>query len=316
MIPQELKEMLKKHRYQPAGRHSAVKLCYWNMASIKSKGERHCYKQEWYGTDSHRCVQCTPSSVFCDHMCRFCWRTQPSDIGVDWNQMSELGDEPKDIVNAFINAQRILIRDLARSPKCDPKLIKKAMEPRHFALSLSGEPMFYSRIGEILQELRKRNHSTFIVTNGTFPETLKKMPALPSQLYVTLPAPDEEMYEYICRPLIKGGWDRLMETLSMLSSLDCRTCIRITAVKGMNIENIETYRKIIEKANPNFVEVKGFSMVGSSAMRLNEDHQPSHAEILEFSRKLGYPVIREFEPSKVSLLDVNWGKKSTKLKGL
>ena len=38
--------------------------------------DRECYKQTFYGIQSHRCLQMTPSINQCNHMCLFCWRHQ------------------------------------------------------------------------------------------------------------------------------------------------------------------------------------------------------------------------------------------------
>ena len=72
------------------------------------------------------------------------------------------------------------------------------MNPKHFAFSLSGEPTFYPRLPELIDELKKRNITSFLVTNGTNPEMLKKLiEHPPTQLYLTLPAPDEETYKKV-----------------------------------------------------------------------------------------------------------------------
>jgi len=43
------------------------------------------------------------------------------------------------------------------------------------ALSLVGEPIFYPKINEMINEYHKRHLSTFLVTNAQFPEQLKKI---------------------------------------------------------------------------------------------------------------------------------------------
>ena len=71
-VPEELVRLLKKHGYHMVGRHSAVKRCHWLYASLTSG--RFCYKQRFYGINSHRCIQMSPTVNFCDHDCVFCWR--------------------------------------------------------------------------------------------------------------------------------------------------------------------------------------------------------------------------------------------------
>jgi len=63
-------------------------------------------------------------------------------------------------------------------------------------------------------------------------------------------------------PSTSKHWERLNETLSLLSKLPCRTVIRITAVKYLNMIKPEEYRKIILDSNPDFLEIKGYSITG------------------------------------------------------
>jgi len=227
------------------------------------------------------------------------------------------------------------IEDIIRQRIANPELVKKvweeAMYPRHAAISLTGEPMMYPYIDEIVSEFHKKGFTTFIVTNGTFPERLSEMNELPTQLYVTLPAPNEKIYKKVCVPYIKNGWNKLNQTLELLESLNCRTVIRITAVKNLNMIEPEEYAKIVEKANPNFLEVKGFTLLGGARLRLTryaerkglntkdiaKVFQPKHEDIMEFASKIceaaNFPIIDQFRPSAVALIAVNWSQKSTKI---
>ncbi|MHA2290350.1 MAG: radical SAM protein, partial [Promethearchaeota archaeon] len=138
----------------------------------------------------------------------------------------------------------------------------EAMDPNHAAISLDGEPFLYPKLDGLVSEFRKRNMTSFIVTNGTLPERIESLNSLPSQLYITLPAPNKEIYKEVCRPMIKNGWENIMQSLDLVESLTCRTVVRLTAVKNLNLfdELVEDYVKIIEKANPNFFEIKGFTL--------------------------------------------------------
>ncbi len=71
-------------------------------------------------------------------------------------------------------------------------------EPNNVAISLSGEPTFYPYLPELIEEYEKRGFTTFLVTNGTIPEMLAKVS--PSQLYMSLDAPDLETYLKVCQP--------------------------------------------------------------------------------------------------------------------
>ena len=150
--------------------------------------------------------------------------------------------------------------------------------PNTSRYSYDGEPTMYRRIGELISEFRKREISTFVVTNGTFPERIREMNEtgnLPTQLYVTLASPSKELYLKVCSsvkpyfPVNEDHWERLNQTLSMLATLKCRTVIRITSVRGVNMIDPQSYRELVQKAQPNFLEVKGFSISGN-APRISE----------------------------------------------
>ena len=54
-MDQAYKDLLIKQQYRLYKDHSAVKLCHWMKESMLH--ERHCYKQDFYGIQSHRCLQ-------------------------------------------------------------------------------------------------------------------------------------------------------------------------------------------------------------------------------------------------------------------
>ena len=125
-------------------------------------------------------------------------------------------------------------------------------------------------------------------------------------MYISLDAPNEEIYKKVCRPSVKDGWKRLMKTLSLLKELKTRTCIRITSVKGLNMIYPEKYAELIKKSSPKFVEVKAYMFVGYSRQRLNIKNMPLHNEVKEFAEKIakgsGYKIIDEKKESRVVLL--------------
>jgi tRNA wybutosine-synthesizing protein 1 len=147
---------------------------------------------------------------------------------------------------------------------------------------------------------------TFVVTNGTFPERIEKLETLPTQLYVSLCSNSKEMMKLVQDPLIPDAWERLNRTLELLPSLNTRKAIRLTMVRDLNMRDPEKYAKLLEKANPNFIEVKGFMSVGFSRLRLPYSAMPSHEEVREFAEKIansiGYKVADEKRESRVVLL--------------
>ncbi len=198
----------------------------------------------------------------------------------------------------------------------------EAMNPNHAAISLDGEPLLYPKIGGLVEEFRNRNMTSFIVTNGTLPERIESLNSLPSQLYITLPAPNETVYKKVCRPMIKNGWSKISDTLDLVESLSCRSLVRITAIKNLNLsENyIKDYIKLIDKANPNFFEIKGFTLQAKALMineRLKSDktlqyYFPEYEYLEELALKFeeigDFPLIYTNKVSRDFLFAVNWDK--------
>jgi len=305
LVPETLLEALKKHKYHIVGRHSAVKRCRWLYESLVHN--RPCYKQKFYGIKSHQCIQMTPSLFYCTQRCLFCWRAQSGDLQITWEETKlPKWDPPEEIVERSIKAQLEILSGYKGNPKADPQKFKEALRPRHAAISLTGEPTLYEPIGELIHAFHKRGFTTFLVSNGTVPSALAKLSHEPTQLYISICAPNKEIHRKVCRPIYADAWERLAETLELLQSFSCPTVIRITAVRGLNMGNVEGYAKLIEKANPTYVEPKAYMHVGFSRLRLGYENMPSHKEVREFALQLanatGYRVIDESEESRVVLL--------------
>ncbi len=297
----ELRKILEKQHYAIVGEHSGVKLCHWMRQSLIFN--RECYKQTFYGIESHRCLQMTPVINQCTQMCLFCWRHQ------DFTEKYlEKFDDPKYILDKAIEAQRRLITGFKGDARCDQTKWREANEPNMVACSLSGEPTLYPKLGEFFAECHKRGMTTFLVTNGTNPEALKDLDPLPKQLYVSVVAPNKEVYKKICSPLISDGWEKLNQTLELLPSLDTRMVIRHTLVQGWNMDCKYTkeYARLDEKASPLFIEPKGYVFVGSSRKRMNLSNMPSHDNVRDFGKELadslGYELTMEKPDSRVVLL--------------
>jgi tRNA wybutosine-synthesizing protein 1 len=300
-MDEELRKILNKQHYAIIGKHSGVKLCHWVRQSLLFK--RECYKQTFYGIESHRCLQMTPAINQCTQTCLFCWRHQ----GFTEKEFKEI-DDPKYILDQSIEAQRKLITGFKGDDRCDQKKWKEANNPNMVACSLSGEPTLYPKLGDFFEECHKRGMTTFLVTNGTIPEALENLDTLPRQLYVSVVAPNKEVYKKICSPLIHNGWEKLNQTLELLPSLDTRVVIRHTLVQGWNMDEkyLKEYVRLDEKASPMFIEPKGYVFVGYSRKRMNLSNMPSHASVHDFGNKLaeclGYDLIMEKSDSRVILL--------------
>ena len=72
------------------------------------------------------------------------------------------------------------------------------------------------------------------------------------------------------------------------------------------MEKPEEYAKLIQKADPDFVEVKAYMYVGSSRDRLTLDNMPTFDEVTDFATKIGNEcgreIVNESEVSRVVLL--------------
>ena len=303
MITADVKLMLKKQQYEVVGNHSRVKTCHWTKSDLR--GEGGCYKSKFYGINSSQCIQMTPTFV-CNNACVFCWRdlryhTQPA--------MQDGVDEPADIVEGTIEAQKKLLSGFGGNEKTTNEKFEMAMKPQHVAISLDGEPTLYPRLAELIKEYKKKNFSTFVVSNGLLPERIEKLlEESPTQLYISVDAPNEELFNIIDRPIIKNAWQGLCKTLGMLPSLrgKTRTVLRFTLIRGLNMVYPEQWAEIIRLSRPMFVEVKAYMWVGMSRERLEQLNMPLHEEVKQFALEIAkfadYKLIDEHEPSRVVLL--------------
>ena len=306
----KVKKLLKKQHYYVVGEHSAVQICRWTKKSLRDEGV--CYKEKFYGIKSSECCQMSPSVMWCQNQCLHCWRAIENTLGIKIDEE----DSPKEIIEECIKGQRVLLSGFKGSTKTNKEKWQKAQNPTQFAISLSGEPTIYSKIAELIKELRKQGKSTFLVTNGLKPERLlelEKKKALPTQLYISLNAPNKKMYGKWHRSSDKKAWEKFNRSLEIMKKLrkKTRTVVRMTLVKDLNMkqEYVPEYAKLILKAQPDFVEVKGFMSVGYARKRLGYERMPSHKEIKEFSKLLlrelknsGYKFLDEQIASRVVLL--------------
>jgi tRNA wybutosine-synthesizing protein 1 len=321
---------LNKQHYAIVGKNSGVKVCEWTKKSICNEG--HCYKQDFYGIESHRCCQMSPALVWCQNKCLHCWRAIEHTQG---DKLSEC-DSPKEIIEGVIAARKKLLNGFWGNEKADKKKLKEAEEPTLFTFSLSGEPTLYPDLAGLIKEVRKRKAVSFLVTNGLCPEKileLEKKKSLPTQITVSTNAPNETLFKFWHRSSDKNAWKKFNETIDVLGKLKgkVRRVIRLTLVKSMegeskiskltnmSDENLKEYVEMIQRAKPDMIHVKAFKSLGFSRKRLPYEKGPFHTEIVEFSKKLeaalkkeGYKIVGEHERSCFVLLAKD--KKMLKIK--
>jgi len=298
MIWEELRKLLEKQQYAFIGRHSAVKICSWTKKSLLD--EDICYKQQFYGIESHRCCQMSPSIGFCSNKCLFCWRPIEYTKG---HIVSGDIDEPKELIKNAVLMQRRQIEGFRGNSKVNMQKFEEAQEPMQFAISLAGEPTAYPKLKEFIKELYKLGKTTFVVSNGMNPDIIKEIE--PTQLYISVAAPNKELMKKINQPELGDYWERFNKSLENLREKK-RGTLRITLIKGWNMVEPEGYAKLIEKAQPKFVEVKAYMNVGFSKQRFDMEHMPLHEEVRAFAEKIaehaGMQIIDEKKASRVVLL--------------
>jgi len=333
MVSKNIQKVLRGQHYGLFGKnnHSAVQICLWTRRSLNGQGV--CWKEKFYGIKSHRCCQMTPAVMYCQNKCLHCWRAIEYNLGKKIQRI----DEPKEILEGAIEARKKLLSGFKGNKNVSIKKFKESLEPTLFTFSLSGEPTLYPRLSELISLVRKRKAISFLVTNGLNPKAIKKLEkekSLPTQITLSTNAPNKELFNIWHNSSEKDAWKKFNETLLILNQLKGKTrrVIRLTLVKetkgkkfideltNMNDEHIREYAKLIKKANPDFIHVKGYTAIGFAKKRMGYEKEPWHHEIKVFSQKLVkelnnkklYKILGEDEKSRVVLLGKN--KKMMKIK--
>lgn len=302
--------LLKKQQYYFLGNHSAVKVCEWTKKSLRDNGT--CYKEKFYGIRAHMCCQISVSVSFCQNRCVFCWRDLAQTKGDSFDNIDkELIDDPITIATNSVIGQQKLLEGFAGFKGTDMTKFEQSKEPMHYAISLTGEGTLYPYLAEFITELHSKGKTTFLVTNGIYPEALEKLNeknALPTQLYISVDAPNEELQKKIDRSTVKDSWKKFLKSMSLLKEFKnkTRTTLRITTIKDMNMCDLEGYKSLLDISNPTFIEVKSYMWVGGSRERLDIKNMPTHLETRDFAQKIcnitDYKIIDEKKNSRVVLL--------------
>ena len=111
--------------------HAAAKVCHWTRKSMVNEGV--CYKEKFYGIESHRCLQMSPSIPFCHQKCLFCWR----DLTYTETEWEGEYDDPKTIIDGAIAAQNNLLCGFGGNKKTDWKKFEESKRPTNAAISLA-----------------------------------------------------------------------------------------------------------------------------------------------------------------------------------
>lgn len=301
MITPGLRDALTKQGYKLIGSHSGVKLCRWTKSMLRGRGG--CYKHTFYGIESHRCMETTPS-LACANKCVFCWRHHTNPVGTEWRWKM---DQPEMILREAIENHQSLIKQFKGVPGVRVDRFEEGMVVKHCALSLVGEPIMYPEINTFLKLLHRHNISSFLVTNAQFPVEIRNLEPV-TQLYVSVDASTKESLKKIDRPLFKDFWQRFLDSLKALAEKQQRTVYRLTLVKAWNVDELKAYAELVSLGKPDFIEVKGVTYCGeSSASNLTMANVPWHEEVVHFVRELAdlipdYDIACEHEHSNCLLI--------------
>ncbi|KFQ03144.1 tRNA wybutosine-synthesizing protein 1, partial [Haliaeetus albicilla] len=301
MITLALREALTKQGYKLIGSHSGVKLCRWTKSMLRGRGG--CYKHTFYGIESHRCMEATPS-LACANKCVFCWRHHTNPVGTEWRWKM---DQPEMILQEAIENHQNMIKQFKGVSGVKADRFEEAMTVKHCALSLVGEPIMYPEINQFVKLLHQHSISSFLVTNAQFPDEIRNLGPV-TQLYVSVDASTKESLKRIDRPLFKDFWQRFLDSLKALSEKQQRTVYRLTLVKAWNVDELKAYADLISLGEPDFIEVKGVTYCGeSSASNLTMANVPWHEEVVRFVQELAdlipdYEIACEHEHSNCLLI--------------
>jgi tRNA wybutosine-synthesizing protein 1 len=117
------------------------------------------------------------------------------------------------------------------------------------------------------------------------------------------------MFLQVNRPRHKDAWERWQDSLHFLSTVDTRTVLRMTIIRGYNYgaENVEEFARVMSGGDPHFIEIKSYMHVGMSAERLEWGDMLSMEEVRSYSGMLcekmpAFSVMDESEVSKIVVL--------------
>ena len=300
---------LKKAKYGISD-HATVELCHWTKKSFKNEGD--CYKMKFYGITTHRCMEFSPAGMYCENRCIYCWR--PMEFYNSMQMPEDKVAEPEAVVANLMEERRKLIMGHYGDPNQDKKKLDESLLPSHYAISLSGEPTMYPKLPQLIKYLKTlpETKSIFLVTNGQEPDMLQRLQdegALPTQLYLSTNAPNEEIFQIVNKPRYKDSWERWNTSLKMLSNMNTRTVLRVTLIKNYNSGNelIPKYAEMFKKANPHFVELKSYMHVGRSTNRLEYSNSLEMDEVRHFASELAnksqvFSVMDESVMSRIVVL--------------
>ena len=128
---------------------------------------------------------------------------------------------------------RRMIAAMKGVPGVLPERLADALKPRHCALSLVGEPIWYPHINEFVRLLHSHGISSFLVSNAQFPDRVQQLQPV-TQLYLSIDAATAQSLKQIDRPLFRSVTTKQPHTDAAHSddysnSVACAVCCVVTA---------------------------------------------------------------------------------------
>ncbi|KAK2988723.1 hypothetical protein RJ640_020988 [Escallonia rubra] len=158
MVTPVIRASLEKQGYKIIGSHSGVKICRWTKSQLRGRGG--CYKHSFYGIESHRCMEATPS-LACANKCVFCWRHHTNPVGKSWQWKM---DDPLDIVNSAIDLHTKMIKQMKGVPGCNSYALYVSVDAAtKDSLKAIDRPLFgdfWERFVDSLKALREKQQRT------------------------------------------------------------------------------------------------------------------------------------------------------------
>jgi tRNA wybutosine-synthesizing protein 1 len=217
-------------------------------------------------------------------------------------------------VQNLMAERKKLINGFYGRAKNDKQKLDESLLPAHYAISLSGEPTMYPKLPQLVKYLKtlKATKSIFLVTNGQEPDMLRRLAsedALPTQIYLSTNASNKKMFLQVNRPRHKDAWERWQDSLHFLSSVDTRTVLRMTMIRGYNdgAEHIGEFAEMMQQGEPHFIEIKSYMHIGMSTQRLEMDNMLFMDEVRSYAKALcekmpAFSVMDESEISRIVVL--------------
>jgi tRNA wybutosine-synthesizing protein 1 len=150
------------------------------------------------------------------------------------------------------------------------------------------------------------------VTTGQEPDMLRRLAnedALPTQIYLSTNASNRAMFMQVNRPRHRDAWERWQDSLHFLATVDTRTVLRMTMIRGYNDgpEHAEEFAQLMQQGEPHFIEIKSYMHVGMSTQRLEMDSMLSMEEVRSYADMLrekmpAFSVMDESEISRIVVL--------------